>query len=62
MDWFLYDGGPRHERVKQHLSNIWSSVHEKVNKQHWGELKKSVAYKTSAAAVDPRHLKVELAD
>ena len=21
--------------IKQHLSNIWSSVHEKV-KQHWG--------------------------
>ena len=27
------------------LSNIWSSIHEKV-KQHWeAELKKSVAYK-----------------
>ena len=31
--------------TKQHLSNIWSSVHEKV-KQHWGwvEEKKSVNY------------------
>ena len=25
--------------IKQHLSNIWSSVHEKV-KQHWGWLEK----------------------
>ena len=30
--------------VKQHLSNIWSSIHKKV-KQHWGWNKKSVAYK-----------------
>ena len=30
--------------VKQHLSNIWSSTHEKV-KQHWGWVQKSVAYK-----------------
>ena len=30
--------------IKQHLSNIWSSIHEKV-KQHWGWAKKSVAYK-----------------
>ena len=33
--------------IKQPLSNIWSSIQEKV-KQHWGsedELKKSVAYK-----------------
>ena len=30
--------------TKQHLSNIWSSVHEKV-KQHWGWVeKKSVNY------------------
>ena len=29
--------------IKQHLSNIWSSVHEKV-KQHWGWFEKSVAY------------------
>ena len=33
--------------IKQHLSNIWSSIHEKV-KQHWGWVgKKSVAYKKS---------------
>ena len=25
--------------IKQHLSNIWSSVHEKV-KQHWGRFEK----------------------
>ena len=29
---------------KQHLSNIWSSIHEKVKKQ-WGWVEKSVAYK-----------------
>ena len=29
--------------IKQHLSNIWKSVHEKV-KQHWGWAEKSVAY------------------
>ena len=28
---------------KQHLSNIWSWIHEKV-KQHWGWVEKSVAY------------------
>ena len=33
--WHLY--------VKQHLSNAWSSIHEKV-KQHWGWVEKSVAY------------------
>ena len=27
--------------IKQHLSNIWSSIHEKV-KQHWGWVEKSV--------------------
>ena len=30
--------------IKQHLSNIWSSIHEKV-KQHWGWVEKSDAYK-----------------
>ena len=30
--------------IKQHLSNIWSSIHEKV-KQHWGWVEKSVTYK-----------------
>ena len=34
--------------IKQHLSNIWSSIHEKV-KQHWGWVeKKSVACKKIA--------------
>ena len=32
--------------IKQHLSDIWSLVHEKV-KQHWVWVKKSVAYKKS---------------
>ena len=30
--------------IKQHLSNIWSPIHEKV-KQRWGWVEKSVAYK-----------------
>ena len=30
--------------IKQHLSNILSSIHEKV-KQHWGWVEKIVAYK-----------------
>ena len=32
--------------IKQHLSNIWSSVHEKLSNTE-AELKKSVAYKKS---------------
>ena len=32
--------------IKLHLSNIWSSVYKNV-KQHWGWVKKSVAYKKS---------------
>ena len=32
--------------IKQHLSNIWSSIHEKSNNTET-ELKKSVAYKKS---------------
>ena len=30
--------------INQQLSNIWSSIHEKA-KQHWGWIKKSIAYK-----------------
>ena len=30
--------------MKQHLSNIWSSIHEEV-KQHWNWVNKMVAYK-----------------
>ena len=30
--------------IKQHISNIWSSIYQKV-KQHWGWVKKSVANK-----------------
>ena len=32
--------------IKQHLSNIWISIHENVN-EHWGWVGKSVAYKNS---------------
>ena len=36
--------------TKQHLSNVWSSIHEKVN-QHWGKkallIKKSVKFDNS---------------
>ena len=32
--------------IKQHLSNIWSSIHEKVDNTE-AELKKSVTYKKS---------------
>ena len=35
--------------IKQHLSNIWSSVYENV-KQHWGWVVKSVAYKKKACS------------
>ena len=34
--------------IRQRLSNTWSSIHEKV-KQHWGWVKKSVAYKKKAS-------------
>ena len=30
--------------IKQHLSNIWSSIHEKV-KQHWSWVENNIAYK-----------------
>ena len=39
MDCFLYERDLRHERFKQHLSNIWISIQEKV-KQHWDWLEK----------------------
>ena len=32
--------------IKQHLSNVWSPIHEKLNNTA-AELKKSVAYKKS---------------
>ena len=32
--------------IKQHLSNIWRSIYEKV-KQHWAWIAKSVSYKKS---------------
>ena len=39
--------------IEQHLSNIWSSIHEKA-KQHEGELKKSVACKTKRVVLNYR--------
>ena len=36
--------------IKQHLSNIWSSIHEKV-KQRWSWVEKRVAYKKSCISV-----------
>ena len=36
--------------IKQYLSNIWSSIHEKV-KQHWCWVEKNVAYKESVYSV-----------
>ena len=47
MGWFLYDRDLCHERVKQHLSNIWSSIHEKV-KQHWGWVEKKCCLQKNA--------------
>ena len=36
--------------IKQHLSNIWSSIHEKV-KPHWGWVEKSVTYKKACIRI-----------
>ena len=36
--------------VKQHLSSIWRSIHEKV-KQQWDWLEKSVGYKKACISV-----------
>ena len=43
--------------IKQHLSDIWSSIHEKV-KQHWGWVEKSVAYEKNAYIVSDRNVKI----
>ena len=43
MGWFLYDNGPRHERVKQDLSNIEAQFMKKLSNTE-AELKKSVYY------------------
>ena len=32
--------------IEQHLSNIWSSIHKKVE-HHWSWVEKSVAYEKS---------------
>ena len=37
--------------IKQHLSNIWSSIHEKVKGKTETKLKKSVAYKNKRVSV-----------
>ena len=37
--------------VKQHLSNIWSSIYEKV-KQQWGWVEKNIAYKKKRVVTD----------
>ena len=36
--------------IKQHLSNTWSSIYEKV-KQQWGWVEGSVAYKKACIVV-----------
>ena len=41
--------------IKQHLSNIWSSIHEKV-KQYRGWIEKSVAYKKTCNPKTEKHL------
>ena len=39
--------------IKQHLNHIWSSIHGKT-KQHWGWVKKSVAYKKKHVVLNCR--------
>ena len=43
--------------IKQHLSNIWSSIHEKV-KQHRGLVEKSVAYDKKRVTGIPKMSKI----
>ena len=38
--------------IKQHLSKIWSSVHEKV-KQRWGWFEKNAGYKKGFISLVP---------
>ena len=36
--------------IKQHVSNIWNSIHEKV-KEHWGWVEvKNIVYKKNRAS------------
>ena len=45
--------------IKQHLSNIWSSIHEKV-KQHWGWVeKKAMLIKKACIGFDSMKMKLE---
>ena len=39
--------------IKQHLSNIWSLIHEKVQ-QHWDWFLKNVAYKKACTSTLPK--------
>ena len=41
--------------IKQHLSNIWSSIHEEV-KQRWSWVEKSVAYKKACSSLYKKSL------
>ena len=45
--------------IKQHLSNIWRSIYEKV-KQHWGWVEKSVAYKKVYISLAPLMIPLEV--
>ena len=45
--------------IKQHLSNIWISIHEK-DKQHWGWNKKSVVYNKNACTSEVLNFRFSL--
>ena len=45
--------------IKQHVSNIWRSIYEKV-KQHWGWVEKSVAYKKVYISLAPLMIPLEV--
>ena len=38
-------------KIKQHLTNIWSSIHDKI-KYQWGWVEKSVAYKKQVCMIN----------
>ena len=40
----------QHDDIKQHLSNIWRSIHKKV-KQHWGWVEKKKTLLTKKACI-----------
>ena len=43
--------------VEQHLSNIWSSIHDKV-KQHWGQEKKPLLIKNQELPIQAQWFKL----